>query len=84
MFHGELSNPQGKLNVCRKSAEGILADGNEPGGVIAPCKRRNRRTQHGEGLNGGRCRMTLQNVWITMKAGKYEINADADRTGNTG
>jgi len=84
MFHGELSDSQGKLNVCRKSAEGILADGNEPGGVIAPYKRRNRRTQHGEGLNGGRCQMTSQNVWITMKAGKYEINADADRTGNTG
>jgi hypothetical protein len=84
MFRMELSDPQGKLNVCRKSADGILADENEPGGVIAPCKRRNRRTQHGEGLNGGRCRMTLQNVWITMKAGKYEINADADRTGNTG
>ena len=84
MFHGELSDSQGKLNVCRKSAEGILADGNEPGGSDAPYKRRNRRTQHGEGLNGGRCQMTSQNVWITMKAGKYEINADADRTGNTG
>jgi hypothetical protein len=84
MFRRELSNSQGKLNVCWKSADGILADGNEPGGVIAPYKRRNRRTQHGEGLNGGRCRMTLQNVWITKKAGKYEINADADGTGNVG
>ena len=84
MFRKGLGDSQGKLNVCRKSAEGILADENEPGGVIAPYKRRNRRTQHGEGLNGGRCQMTSQNVWITMKAGKYGINADADRTGNAG
>lgn len=84
MFRRELSDPQGKLNVCRKSADGVLADGSEPGGVIAPYKRRNRTTQHGEGLNGGRCRMTPQNVWITMKAGKYEINADADGFGNAG
>ena len=84
MFRKGLSDPQGKLNVCRKSAEGILADENEPGDVMSRINEENRRIQHGEGLNGGRCRMTLQNVWITMKAGKYEINADADRTGNTG
>lgn len=82
--HKGLSDPQGKPNVCRKSAEGILADGNEPGGVTAPYKRRNRRTQHGEGLNGGRGRMTPQNVRITMKAGKYEINADANGAGKGG
>ena len=81
MFRKELSDPQGKPKVCRQSADGILADENEPGGSDAPYKRRNRRKQHGEGLNGGRCRMTLQNVWITMKAGKYEINADADADG---
>ena len=56
----------------------------KPGDVMSRINEENRRNQHGEGLNGGRCRMASQNVWITMTAGKYEVNADADGNGDAG
>jgi len=44
---------QGEPISGQKSAEGIVVEGNEPGGGDAPCKRRDRRTHRDEGLNGG-------------------------------
>lgn len=63
---------QGELNIGQKSAEGIVVEGNEPGGGDAPFKRRHRRTHRDEGPNGGRGRMALQSEGTSKRKGSMK------------